>query len=272
MKPLSPGQTFDCQFIIRQHLGSGKHKSAYLADAILHHKNIWSGKYTETKYPVVLKLFETTEEIEGKIQLKTLNTTKNIASIYKIHFLNSPKYLVEEYLSGTTLDKVEPPQINAVGRGAGAISKAHSATLIHNDLHPGNIFVCGGRVKVTDFGNSLLLGKTHPADHCKTKYRAPETFDGEPVQASDVWSLGVILYEQLAGVRPFEQDRPNMQSEDYQRHMREKILLEKPVPLRERAPGIPRSIESLVNATLRKDPFARPTAQEMYRTLRWRIF
>jgi len=170
-------------------------------------------------------------------------------------------YLVMELVTGEPLSALLarhgrlPPArtMDIVGQAALALQAAHDAGVIHRDVKPGNILVRpDGVVKVTDFGiaraamevpltqTGTVMGTAH--------YLSPEQGAGRTVTAAtDVYSLGVVAYECLAGRRPFVGDNPVTVALAHQR--------EEPPPL---PPDIPPPVRGLVAQMLAKDPAARP--------------
>ena len=159
---------------------------------------------------------------------------------------------------------------------ADGVAAAHSKGIVHRDLKPGNIFVTlDGRVKILDFGLATLqspaaptdatapLGLTDPGTAVGTiGYMSPEQARGETVDArSDLWAMGVIFYELLTGVRPF--DGPT------QAVIFEGILSKTPVPPSSRNPKIPAEWERIVTRLLEKDRDTRyQSAQDLLADLK----
>jgi tRNA A-37 threonylcarbamoyl transferase component Bud32 len=143
----------------------------------------------------------------------------NIITIYDLGVENGVPYIVMEYLEGTDLKQLlkenkELPlydRLRIAVQVANGLSYAHHHGIVHRDIKPGNIRVLdGGQVKIMDFG----IARESTSDMTKTgstigtwHYMSPEQIVGKKVDhRSDIWALGVILFEMLAGRRPFEAD------------------------------------------------------------------
>jgi serine/threonine-protein kinase len=197
----------------------------------------------------------------------------NIGTLYDV----GPNYLVMEYVEGDPLKSA--PSVDRVMQYAlqiaDGVAAAHSKGIVHRDLKPGNILVTpDGRVKILDFGlatlqavaptdATLTRGITDPGTAVGTiGYMSPEQARGETVDArSDLWSMGVIFYELLTGVRPFEGTT--------QAVIFEGILSKTPVPPRTRNPKIPAEWERIVSRLLEKDRATRyQSAQDLLADLK----
>jgi len=197
----------------------------------------------------------------------------NIGTLYDV----GPNYLVMEYVEGEPLKSaasVEQVMQYAL-QIADGVAAAHSKGIVHRDLKPGNILVTpDGRVKILDFGlatleapaptdATLTRGLTDPGTAVGTVgYMSPEQARGETVDArSDLWSMGVIFYELLTGVRPFEGST--------QAVVFEGILSKTPIPPSTRNPKIPAEWERMVSRLLEKDRATRyQSAQDLLADLR----
>lgn len=138
---------------------------------------------------------------------------------------------------------------------ASGLGAAHRKGIIHRDLKPSNIFLCDTdpgrppRAKVLDFGVAKVEGEalTRPGATLGTvQYAAPEQARGEVEPRSDLWSLGVVLYEMLAGRRPF--------NDAYDAALLYAILNLDPEPLQALRPEVPESVAAVVHRLLQKDP------------------
>ncbi len=180
-------------------------------------------------------------------------------------------YLVMEYLDGETLAHaietrpIDLAEIAALGAQiANAVSALHAAGVIHCDIKPENLLVLrehawegSPRVKVIDFGVSRSVDEP-PADDASIAgtpaYMAPEQWRGEPEPASDVYSLGCVLYELVTGGTPFDGSLPQLMIA----HLEQRPA--RPTWLRD---GLPIELERVILRALAKDPAARPTMTEM---------
>ena len=130
-------------------------------------------------------------------------------------------YLVMERLPGNTLadelatGAITPARVSAIARRvAGALAVAHAAGVVHRDVKPGNLLLTeGGDIKLGDFGIATsgdTVDRTAAGMVVGTpEYLAPERLAGRPATAStDIYSLGVVLYEALTGVKPFRGESP----------------------------------------------------------------
>jgi tRNA A-37 threonylcarbamoyl transferase component Bud32 len=191
-------------------------------------------------------------------------------------------YLVMELLEGRSLRELltteAPLEIARAAslmlQVAAAVGAAHEAGVIHRDLKPGNIFIVQRRslapvVKVLDFGIAKLAAEA--ADDAEThaltqtgvmigtpRYMSPEQCDGARLSpASDVYSLGIILYEMLTGETPFNGPTPLAVAVQHSS--------KPPRRPRELRPSIPTVLEELLLRALAKDPTARPADAGVFR-------
>ncbi len=171
-------------------------------------------------------------------------------------------YLAMELLEGTDLrsrmQKESIPAVEAVEIArqiAEGLAYAHARGVVHRDIKPGNIMLNGdGQAKVMDFG----LARMRMADHKTStgmvlgtpRYMSPEQISGQPVdQRSDIFSLGIVLYEMLTGTRLFA-------GEDMQQ-VQHAITQTDHVPPTRQVPGLPPMVDFVVARALKKDPTVR---------------
>jgi len=187
----------------------------------------------------------------------------HIATLHDANIEDDMWYLVMEYVDGNTLreychGKETLPVDEVAGvifQCAKALSYAHDKGVIHRDVKPNNIMISlGGDVKICDFGAAKVDGTTENARADSLTgslhYTSPEELRGESVSArSDIFSLGVVMYELLAGAQPFEAETDVA--------VCFKIVDEQPEPLKKFRADIPESLEHIVTRALQKDPSKR---------------
>jgi eukaryotic-like serine/threonine-protein kinase len=149
--------------------------------------------------------------------------------------------------------------LDIVGQAAVAVGAAHRVGLVHRDIKPANLLVCpDGTVKVTDFGVAQPLGQGR-GDHDEPMlgtagYLPPEQASGQPATAaSDLYALGVVAYECLAGRRPFTGEHPIAVALAH--------LLQPPPPLPDDIPG---AVRALVAQAMAKQPTRRPPDASLF--------
>jgi serine/threonine protein kinase/Tol biopolymer transport system component len=199
----------------------------------------------------------------------------NICTIYEVgETADGQLYLAMPCYDGETLRRrlesgplpVEEA-VDVAAQVARGLAKAHRQGIVHRDIKPANLIVTSdGVVKILDFGIAKLAGAaalTRTGSTLGTPaYMSPEQMKGQEVDArSDLWSLGVVLYEMLAGRRPFPGDHESV--------VRQAILSAQPEPLSHVRPEVPPAVQQLVDALLAKDPAQRaPAADEVAAALR----
>jgi TolB-like protein/Tfp pilus assembly protein PilF len=207
----------------------------------------------------------------------------NILTIYEVGEFDGVHFMAAEYVEGETLrDRLRSATLDlsaALDIGvqlASALIAAHSAGIVHRDIKPANVIVRpDGIVKILDFGLAKLNDQTDPAAATVSSwntipgtvmgtasYMSPEQARGQPVDArSDIFSLGVMLYEMLAGRPPFVGATTS--------DLIAAILMTEPPAIGEFAPGLPPEIEPILHQALAKDLGGRyQAAQEMLADLK----
>ncbi|PYS51113.1 MAG: hypothetical protein DMF68_05365 [Acidobacteria bacterium] len=210
----------------------------------------------------------------------------NIITIHEIEDTASPPFIATEFIDGETLRaRLARPlklteALEIITQVASALSAAHAAGIVHRDIKPENIMIRpDGYVKVLDFGLAKLteprgaaeidteaatraLIQTDPGAVMGTiSYMSPEQASGHEVDArTDIWSLGVVLYEMVTGRVPFEGSTPS--------HVIVTILEKEPLPLSAYVEGVPEALEWIVTEALTKDREERTqTARELLKKL-----
>ena len=217
--------------------------------------------------------FAASLEREARIVAELLHP--NIAVLLDFVKTSEQMYLVLEYISGFSLAEVlakkarlRPEVVASLGaQVARALAHVHERGVVHRDVKPANLIIDRrGEVKLVDFGIAQRLRDSSTADSVSRgreplfgtpAYMAPEQLLGEvALPASDLFSLGLVLYQCLTASRPF--DREVDSREEPRRPAGTPSRREAPVPLRSRLPDVPRGLERLIMSCLEKNPEDRP--------------
>jgi serine/threonine protein kinase len=199
---------------------------------------------------------------------------ENVVAVYDWIGWRGEHYIAQEYVDGVDLRAALahvgrfPPRIAALialelARGLEAI---HAHGMVHRDLKPANVLLGrNGAVKITDFGIAIDAtsdGLTRPGTTLGSPpYIAPEQLLGERVDArGDLFALGVVLYELLAGTPPFK-----VPADDDGDTLLTRIQRGRFQPLREAAPGSPRWLARLARTLLKTKPRSRPGSAQLVR-------
>src|SRR6478609_57296 len=203
----------------------------------------------------------------------------NILTVYEIGAEENRQFIATEFIEGMTLraslagGRINPhAALEIAVQVASALAAAHEAGVVHRDIKPENIMLRpDGYAKVLDFGIAKLTEQRPASDNqietaavLQTRpgfvlgtahYMSPEQARGQKVDArSDIWSLGVVLYEMVAGSQPFRGETPS--------DCIAAILTAEPAPLSSISPDIPAKLESILQKALRKN------ADERYQTIK----
>jgi len=229
---------------------------------------------------VAIKVLDPSLAVDAALEEQFLHEARTIAAaehphivpLYSAESTGGLLYLVMRLLPGQSLEKRIAEGKLPVAEAARialecaqALAAAHAVGVVHRDVKPANILLdANGNATVTDFGIALvtsrpareLPGATTGTPH----YMSPEQSLGEPVDGrSDVYALGVVLYEMITGTCPFSGRNT---TEVIAKH------ISAPVPrVSEREPATPVALARLVERMLAKDPAARPTAAELVKEL-----
>ena len=268
-------KTIEHYEIIRR-LGAGGSGVVYLANDTL------------LQRPVVLKILRTGLLSAQQLRTTVLREARlasaiehpNVCAIYEVGEAGDEGYIVMQYVPGQSLDQLivrgpaTPQLVLSVGiQIADGLQAAHSLGIFHRDLKPQNVMLTdGGLVKILDFGLARRLrpedasfdpskpalakdasvAATYTARGGTIRYMAPEQFvTGQSSVQSDVWALGVLLYELASGRHPFS--RPD--GEDFQTIRA--IQFSDPVDLSEIVPDISTELKSVIATCLEKTPATR---------------
>jgi eukaryotic-like serine/threonine-protein kinase len=249
------------RFAIRSALGKGGMGEVYLAQD------------TKLGRPVALKRMAPRLQTDEGNRRRFLHEARfasrlsnpHIASIYDVIEEATETFLVMEYVDGETLrQRLRQPMtveefLPLALQSTEALAAAHELGILHLDLKPENIMLARtGEVKILDFGLARHVPRLDSAttDHITEKvgrtpaYASPEVLlEKEPDPRSDIFSLGVVFYEMLAGKNPFRAESVLATSR--------RILEETPPPLRSVNSEVPQELESIVAKMVAKDPAKR---------------
>jgi eukaryotic-like serine/threonine-protein kinase len=211
----------------------------------------------------------------------------NILTVYEIGAEGNRQFIATEFIEGMTLrESLACGRMNLHAaleiavQVASALAAAHETGVVHRDIKPENIMLRpDGYAKVLDFGIAKLTEQSPPPDGYEVgttavlqtrpglvlgtaHYMSPEQARGQQVDArSDIWSLGVVLYEMVGGIPPFRGETPS--------DCIASILKTEPPPLSDVSPDVPLKLESILQKALRKNSDERyQTIKEMLADLR----
>jgi serine/threonine-protein kinase len=250
---------------------------------------VWLAEDTRLKRKVALKLLpveltadvERVRRFEQEAQAASALSHPNIITVYDIGECEAGRFIVMELVAGRTLRTViaednSVETLLALGQQtAKALSAAHAAGITHRDIKPDNLMVRDdGYVKVLDFGLARLRPATESDSEAATlaqqttpgtvmgtvAYMSPEQARGETVShPSDVFALGIVLYELATGRHPFK-------AETLIGYLHA-ITLQEPAPPQQWQPKLPAALNELLLRMLSKDANQRPTASEVAQAL-----
>lgn len=262
---LSAGEVVSGKFRVERVLGEGGMALVYLATHLQLDERVALKflRHDAQTRPDIVHRFQ--REARAAVKLKS----EHVARVSDVGEHNGVPYMVMEYLDGANLEELVQRHgrlpveeaIDYVIQGCDGISEAHANHIVHRDLKPANLFAVDrgdGRrvVKVLDFGISklALTGKVSDVDLSKTSsivgsplYMSPEQIRSskDVDRRTDVWALGIVLFELITGKTPFQGD-------DFTSLMAE--ILEKPhLRMAELRPDVPLELDEILDRCLAKD-------------------
>ena len=253
---LTKGQKINDRYEIIKTIGEGGMANVYLAnDTILDRK---------VAIKVLRGDLSNDEKFIRRFQREALSVSNlshpNIVEVYDVGEEDGQYYIVMEYIEGKTLKQLLkkretltlPEVIDIMLQLTDGLAHAHESYIIHRDIKPQNIMILdNGLVKITDFGIAMALNATQLTQTNSVMgsvhYLPPEQANGKSTTVkSDIYSLGILMYELITGSVPFKGDNA---VEIALKHMKEKIP-----SIRKQNPTIPQSVENIVIKATAKNP------------------
>ena len=268
---LSKGQKINDRYEIIKTIGEGGMANVYLAD----------DKILERK--VAIKVLRgdlsSDEKFIRRFKREALSVSNlshpNIVEVYDVGEEDGNYYIVMEYIEGKTLKQLLQKRgaltltevIDIMSQLTDGLSHAHEAYIIHRDIKPQNIMIeDNGLIKITDFGIAMALNSTQLTQTNSVMgsvhYLPPEQAQGKgSTIKSDIYSLGILMYELLTGSVPYKGDTA---VEIALKHMKEKLP-----SIRKQNPTIPQSVENIVIKATAKNPKNRyDSVRDMYNDIK----
>lgn len=267
---LSRGQKINDRYEIIKSIGEGGMANVYLANDTILERNV--------AVKVLRGDLSTDEKFIRRFKREALSVSNlshpNIVEVYDVGEEDGNYYIVMEYIEGKTLKQLLQKRgaltltevIDIMTQLTDGLSHAHEAYIIHRDIKPQNIMIeDNGLVKITDFGIAMALNSTQLTQTNSVMgsvhYLPPEQASGKSSTVkSDIYSLGILMYELLIGKVPFTGDTA---VEIALKHMKEKVP-----SVRKQNPTIPQSVENIILKATAKNPKNRyDTVKEMHTDL-----
>jgi tetratricopeptide (TPR) repeat protein/tRNA A-37 threonylcarbamoyl transferase component Bud32 len=256
------------RYLIERELGRGGMATVYLARDLKHHRAV-AVKVLRPELTASLGA----DRFEREIEIAAGFDHPHILPVFDSGEADGVLYYVMPYVEGESLRSRLTREgalpidtaVQIAGQVAHALAYAHRREVIHRDIKPENILLTEGHARVADFGIARALSTATGERATATglvlgtpMYMSPEQATGSsPLDArSDIYSLGCVLYEMLAGEPPFRAATPQAMA---MRH-----AYDTPAPLREKRPGIPAQLDRVVAKSLEKLPADRYASAEEF--------
>ena len=265
------GQKISDRYQIIKSIGEGGMANVYLAYDTILDRNV--------AVKILRGDLSSDEKFVRRFQREALSASSlsnpNIVEVYDVGEDNGEFYIVMEYIEGKHLKALLKKRgkltvtevVDIMSQIANGLSVAHDSYIIHRDIKPQNIMILeNGMVKITDFGIAMAINATQLTQTNSVMgsvhYLPPEQASGKGATLqSDIYSMGILMYELLTGKLPFKGDNA---IEIALKHLKEHVP-----PVSDELPNIPQSIENIIIRATAKNPKNRyADAREMYEDLR----
>jgi Tfp pilus assembly protein PilF/TolB-like protein/predicted Ser/Thr protein kinase len=267
---LAPGTVFAHRYQVVEELGAGGMGRVYRALD----KKLGEEIALKLIRPEIASDRKTLERFSSELKLARQVVHRNVARMFDLNEEGHVPYITMEYVRGENLKRLlrkvgrlAPGQaLPIAGQICAGLDEAHRLGIIHRDLKPQNVMIDeDGQAKILDFGLARLFAEAAPESRSSRSgtpaYISPEQIRGLPVDGrSDLYSLGVLLYEMLTGRTPFQAESVE--------ELVDKHVHETPRDPRELNPGLSAGLSGVVMRLLEKDPAKRyQTAAEVEKAL-----
>lgn len=241
---------------IEELLGEGGMGTVYRATDILLRRPV----AVKMLHPHLLRDSTFMERFRNEAVLSAQLNHPNVSTLYNLLQDRTDNFMVMELVDGVTLEKLLSKEgklpletaVRIVIQALDGLQHAHYKNILHRDIKPANLMLTReGSVKLMDFGIARMVGSQRltRADRVvgTLEYMAPELLNGtDPSVQSDLYAVGVLLYELLSGKMPFETTTDNT--------LINQILNKKPIPLHSRILNLPKPLEEILDKLLQKKP------------------
>lgn len=261
------GKALDERYLIGELIGSGGMANVYQATDLQNQRTVAVKILREE----CRENSELVRRFKNESKAISILNHPNIVKVYDVSVQDDMQYIVMEYIDGITLKEYmeyrgQPltykETLHFITQILAALQHAHETGIVHRDVKPQNIMLLAdSSIKVMDFGiarfsrseNQTMTDKAIGSVH----YISPEQARGGATDAkADIYSVGVMMYEMLAGRLPFESDSPVSVAIQQ--------IADAPTPLRELNPAVPEALAAITERAMAKDPRERyPSAQDM---------